>query len=125
MRIVKAGQTIDTQVMSSMCDIDSYMSIPAMLDAFQDIAGIHAAGVGSGSLELEEIGLFWVVSKMRMKMLRRPLVGEEIKLSTWILPPDRVTCERDCSIMAGDELLAYCRCIWAALRRDNGRPEPM
>ena len=125
MRIVKAGQTIDTRVLSSMCDERSYMSIPAVLDAFQDIAGIHASGADTGVLELEEIGLFWVVSKMRVVMNRRPFVGEDTQLSTWILPPDRISCERDCSLTAGDEILAYCRCIWAALRRDNGRPEPM
>ena len=125
MRIVRAGQAIDTMVMSSMCDENSYMSIPAIMDAFQDIAGIHASGVDTGAFELEEIGLFWVVSKMRMVINRRPLVGEETQLSTWILPSDKIVCERDCAIKKGNEMLAYCRCIWAALRRDNGRPEPM
>lgn len=125
MRIVKAGQTIDSMVMSSMCDENSYMSIPALLDAFQDIAGIHASGADTGVLQLEDIGLFWVVSKMRMVINRRPFVGEETQLSTWILPPDRISCERDCSLDKDGERLAYCRCIWAALRRDNGRPEPM
>ena len=125
MTIVKAGMTLDTMVMSSMCDEGSLMSIPALLDAFQDIAGIHAASAKHGVLQLEDMGLFWVVSKMRMVMNRRPMVGEKTQLSTWILPPDRISCERDCSLNNGDEVLAYCRCIWAALRRDNGRPEPM
>ena len=124
MKTVKAGMTFDTIVMGSMCDESSLMSIPALLDAFQDIAGVHAATAETGVLQLEDKGLFWVVSKMRMVIKRRPLVGEETQLTTWILPPDRISCERDCSLHKGDEVLAYCRCIWAALRRDNGRPEP-
>ncbi len=112
-------------VMASMCDEQSLMSIPALMDLFQDIAGFHAASIDTGVLRLEEMGLFWVISKMRIAVRRRPLVGETAQLSTWILPPDRVSCERDCSLTAGGEMLAYCRCIWAVLRRDNGRPEPM
>ena len=117
--------TIDAITMSSMCDERSLMSIPALLDAFQDIAGIHAASAETGVLQLEDMGLFWVVSKMRMVIKRRPLVLEKTQLSTWILPPDRISCERDCALKSGDEMLAYGRCIWAALRRDNGKPEPM
>lgn len=124
-RIVKAGQTIDTLIVSSMCDERSYMSIPAIMDAFQDVAGIHAASAGAGVFDLEKLGLFWIVSKMRLVINRRPFAGEKLKLSTWIVPGEKIVCERDCSISEGDETLAYCRCIWAALRRDNGRPEPM
>lgn len=125
MRTVKAGQTIDFTVMPSMCDRHSLVSIPALFDAFQDMAGMHAETAGAGVFQLEEIGLFWVVSKMKVKLFRRPLVGETAQLSTWILPGDRISCERDCSLKKGDEMLAYCRVIWAALRRDNNRPEPM
>ena len=70
MKTVKAGMTLDTIVMGSMCDESSLMSIPALLDAFQDIAGVHAATAETGVLQLEDKGLFWVVSKMRMVIKR-------------------------------------------------------
>ena len=53
------------RVMPSMCDENSLMSIPAMLDMFQDSAGIHAESVGIGALDLEKRGLFWIVSKVK------------------------------------------------------------
>ena len=107
--------------MSSMCDENSLMSIPAMLDAVQDISGIHAYEIGISGPDLEEKGIFWIVSKLKLRILRRPAENEKLTLSTWIQKPDRASTERDCSFKKGDELLAYSRCIWAALRRDNGR----
>ena len=108
-----------------MCDEDSLMSIPAILDMFQDVAGIHADSVGIGALELEEKGLFWVVSKIRLRIKRRPQVEEMLEAVTWIQPAERVSCERDWAMYKDGEQLAYVRSIWAALRRDDFRPGHM
>ena len=111
---VKCSREIEMMTMPSMCDENSLMSIPAILDMFQDVAGIHADSVGIGALELEEKGLFWIVSKIRLRIFRRPLVEEKLDAVTWIQPADRVTCERDWSITKDGETLAYVRSIWAA-----------
>ena len=117
--------TLDMRVMPSMCDENSRMSIPAMLDMFQDMAGIHAESVGIGALDLEERGLFWVVSKTRLRINSRPLVQEMLESTTWIQPAERVSCERDWAISQNGKQVAYVRSIWAALRRDNFRPGHM
>lgn len=122
---VSCSRGIETRVMPSMCDENSLMSIPAILDLFQDVAGIHAGSVGIGALDLEERGLFWIVSKIRLRIARRPFVDEMLDAVTWIQPADRATCERDWSISRDGETLAYVRSVWAALRRDNGRPAHM
>ena len=118
---VNCGKSVDFRVMSSMSDHNTQMSIPAMLDAFQDITGLHAYETGISGPDLEEKGLFWVVSKLKLRVLRRPDENEQLRISTWIQKPERASIERDCSLTKGDEVLAYSRCIWAALRRDNGR----
>lgn len=122
---VKCSLTVEMRAMPSMCDENSLMSIPALLDMFQDIAGIHADSVGIGALELEEKGLFWIVSKIRLRINRRPLVQEMLEATTWIQPAERVSCERDWALNKDGEQLAYVRSIWAALRRDNFRPGHM
>lgn len=122
---VKCSKEIELRAMPSMCDENSLMSIPAILDMFQDVAGIHADSVGIGALELEERGLFWIVSKIRLRVFRRPEVQETVDAVTWIQPADRATCERDWSISKDGEMLAYVRSVWAALRRDNFRPAHM
>ena len=111
--------------MPSMCDRNSLMSIPAMLDMFQDAAGIHAGSVGIGALALEERGLFWIVSKTRLRINRRPQVQELLESVTWIQPADRAKCERDFAVFSGDEQLLMCRSIWAVMSHETGRLVPM
>ena len=119
---VDCSRKLDLRVMPSMCDENSLMSIPAMLDMFQDSAGIHAESVGMGAFDLEKMGLFWIVSKTRLVVNSRPLVQEMGEATTWIQPAERVSCERDWALLRDGEQLAYVKSIWAALRRDNFRP---
>ena len=114
-----------TRIRPSMCDRNSLISIPAILDMFQDMAGMHADSIGIGALELEDRGLFWIVSKIRLKINRRPQVEEILDSVTWIQPAERVSCERDWAILKDGEQLAYVRSIWAALKRGSFRPGHM
>lgn len=122
---LKCSHEREMRTMPSMCDRNSVMDLPAMLDMFQDMAGIHADTVGIGAIEMEERGLFWIVSKIRLRVNRRPQVGEMLNAVTWIQPAERASCERDFAISADGEWLAYVKSMWAALRRDNGRLAPM
>ena len=92
---VNCSYTEAIRALPSMCDETSRISIPGFLDMFQDIAGYHAKTIGIGALELEEKGLFWIVSKVRLKINSRPLVQEMLEETTWIQPAERVVCERD------------------------------
>ena len=122
---LKYSREVRMQTMPSMCDEDSFMTIPAVLDMFQDIAGIHADTVGIGALEMEEMGLFWVLSRIKVKIISKPFIYDDLDIKTWIQPAERATCERDFSMSKDGDVKAYARSIWAALRRDNGRPAHM
>ena len=88
MNKVDCSSTVEMRTMPSMCDKDSIMSIPAILDMFQDVAGIHADSAGIGALDLESRGLFWIVSKIRLSISRRPQVSEMLEATTWIQPAE-------------------------------------
>lgn len=121
----ESSLTMDLRIVPSMCDDRSRMSIPAMLEVFQDVAGTHATSIGMGALDLEERGLFWIVTSVRLRINSRPLVQEMVETTTWIQPADRVKCERDWSISKDGEQIAYVRSIWAALKRKDFRPGHM
>jgi acyl-ACP thioesterase len=119
----KYGVVVRT--MQSMCDRKSHMRIPAMHDLFQDIAGLHTDSLGIGVFDLEEKGLFWIVSKLKLKIARRPRLGETLDAATWMQPADRATCERDWSVSEDGEQLAYLKSIWAVIGADNFKPARM
>ena len=125
MEKVKSSYSLDMKVVASMCDETSRMSIPAMLDMYQDYAGVHAESIGTGVLHLEEMGLFWVVSKLKLRFTGNPLVGNTITAATWIQPAEKVSCERDFSISEDGQVVSYVRTIWATLSRETGRPARM
>ena len=122
---VNCSYTESIRALPSMCDETSRISIPGFLDMFQDAAGFHAKSIGIGALELEEKGLFWIVSKIRLKINKRPLVQETLEETTWIQPAEKVVCERDWELNKDGEQLAYVRSIWALLKREDFRPALM
>ena len=89
MNMVNCSYTEAVRALPSMCDETSRISIPGFLDMFQDAAGFHAKSIGIGALELEEKGLFWIVSKIRLRINKRPLVQEMLEETTWIQPAER------------------------------------
>lgn len=49
----------------------------------QEIAADHAEALGFGYTGMTELGVFWVLARMRLKILRQPRVEEELTLETW------------------------------------------
>ena len=48
----------------------------------QEIAADHAESLGFGYTGMTELGVFWVLARMRIRILRQPRVEETMKLET-------------------------------------------
>lgn len=59
------------------------LSSSYMFYQMQDIAWEHAAKLGFGYDNLKEDEQFWVLSKLLVKIDRRPVWGEDFSLETW------------------------------------------
>jgi medium-chain acyl-[acyl-carrier-protein] hydrolase len=59
------------------------LSISFMFYQMQEIAWEHANMLGFGYNQLKEARQFWVLSKLLVKIMRRPLWTENITLETW------------------------------------------
>lgn len=113
--------TRDVKIIPSMCDAGSRLSIPAALDLFQDTATLHADNFDIGPEGMKRRRYFWVITKIRLHIVRMPEMMDDVDVSTWIQEAERASCERDFSVKMGGELLAYGRSIWAVISRDTGR----
>ena len=103
----------DWTVPLSCCDNTAHLGVPDIFAAFMDMAAQHAALLGVGSDDLIPRGLFWLTVRTRVRILRRPALGEAVTLTTWPEPPARLRCNRDYRLTKGDEVLAEGKTEWA------------
>jgi acyl-ACP thioesterase len=62
---------------------------------FQEAAGNHATHLGVGYDALRTLGLFWVLSRVKVEIAKLPAWGEEVTLTTWPKGVDRLFALRD------------------------------
>lgn len=96
----------------------------AVLGLFQEISADHSEELGFGHSVLRKDGMFWVLSKIYVEILRKPVCGEEIVVKTWPHAPNKAIFERSFSVenAAGSRLInAFSR--WCVLN-GQGRIVP-
>lgn len=71
----------------------------AILDFFQDLAGIHAEQIGVGFEDIAKLGYIWVVLYEQYEVLQNLCkYGDEIIVRTWPKPRGRLEFEREYEI---------------------------
>ena len=99
----------------SRCDRDCRMSVPAVFEAFQDIAVEHAEKLGLGFEAMDARGLFWITAKTKVRILRRPKLLAPVTVETWPCLPGPVRADRCYRILEGGETVAEGRTEWAVI----------
>ncbi len=99
----------------SRCGRDCRLSVPAVFEAFQDIAVEHAELLGLGFDAMNARGLFWITAKTKVRILRRPKLLAPITVETWPCLPGPVRADRCYRILEGGETVAEGRTEWAVI----------
>ena len=90
-------------------DFDRYERIKpsAVLDVFQDIAGLHADEIGTGKSLMQSEGVFWAVVRMKYEVLKYPPLHGAVLARTWPHDPTRLIFHRDYTMSdeAGEVLI--------------------
>lgn len=113
------------RVPASRCGADGKLSVPAIFDLFMDLAAEHAQELGMGLQPLRVRGIIWVTVRTRIRILRRPSLLEEVRLSTWPEKPGAMRCCRSYVIAAGGETLVEGKSEFAVVDLKSFRPLPM
>ena len=108
-------------IQSSDSDYASLLSYPDIFALSMDMATEHSELLNYGGRELSPKGLFWVTTKYRVHINRRPELGEQIELTTWPEKPNRIRGIRNYKFTKGDETLIEIISEWAMLDRNAGR----
>jgi acyl-ACP thioesterase len=64
-------------------DATGAASIVALAGYLQQAAGLHAERLGVGAERLMDDGLFWVLTRLFLRIRRAPRGGETIEIETW------------------------------------------
>lgn len=114
---------IEGRVRFSEIDHRKKMTLPAMINYFQDCSIFQSEQIGYGLEYLKEKKRAWVLSSWRIVIRRYPGMGEHIVVSTWAtgfkgVCGDRNFCMRD---EKGD-IAAYADSLWVYMDLDRKRP---
>ena len=99
------------------------LTLPGILNYFQDCSTFHSEAAGLGVKVLKEKNKFWVLSAWQVIINRYPYLGEEIVTSTWPYGFRGFMGFRNFTMdTAEGERLAYANTFWTFIDGKNGLP---
>jgi acyl-ACP thioesterase len=90
----------EIRVTSYDVDCTGQLRLSSLFNYFQDTAGKHATHLGAGYEILKSLGLFWVLSRARVRIHRLPVWEDIVRLTTWPKGVDGVLFLRDFQLVS-------------------------
>ncbi|MEN0059077.1 MAG: acyl-ACP thioesterase domain-containing protein [Bdellovibrio sp.] len=110
----------DYFITSLLVNPSGHLGLFGLLNLIQETAWMHAEKLGFGMREMEQEGLYWVLTRQKIKMLSWPPLGERITLKTWLVAPEGAFITREFMVTdARGTEIGSCSTSWLALHRDS------
>ena len=111
------------KVRFSEIDHTEKMTLPSMINYFQDCSTFQSELLGLGVDYLKEHQRAWVLSAWQVEVVRYPKIAEEISVHTWAsgfkgMFGDRNFCIKD----KEGNMVAYAHSLWVYMDMKKGRP---
>lgn len=115
--------SFDSRVRYSEIGEDGVLTLPGILNYFQDCSTFQSEDIGLGVNVVKSWKRFWVLSAWQVVIERYPILGEEIKTSTWAYDFRGFKGLRNFLMETKDgERLAYANTFWTYMNAENGLP---
>ena len=113
----------NSRVRYSEVDHTELMTLPALINYFQDCSTFQSEDIGLGIEVLKERGKVWVLSSWQIEVARYPKMGERITVETWATGFDGLYGTRNFRMKdeAGN-VAAYANSIWVFMDTKKNRP---
>jgi len=104
-------------------DFTGRLALYSLFERFQDIAGLHATHLDVGFDKLRELGIAWMLSRIKVRIESLPTWGEAVTLRTWPKGVDRLFALRDFRLTRenGDVVVLATTC-WLLVDLEKGKP---
>lgn len=115
--------SMENRVRYSEVDYRQNMTFAALLNYFQDCCTFQSEDLGIGLEFLEELHEAWVLISWQVVLLRKPRLGEKIKVNTWPYDFGGFYGYRNFTMTdEKGETVAYANSVWAFVDMISGRP---
>lgn len=115
--------SFDSRVRYSEIGENGLLTLPGILNYFQDCSTFHSESVGQGMKVVTERKRFWVLSAWQVVVNRYPALGEKIVVSTWPYDFRGFMGLRNFVLDTADgERLAYANTFWTHMDANIGLP---
>jgi len=104
-------------------DAEGRAHLLSLLNFLQDAAGDHAGSWGLSATDVLRKGLTWILSRYHLKIVRYPLYGQAVEVTTWASGKKDFFALRDFEVLdeKGRTLLGATT-SWLLIRSDNKQP---
>jgi len=111
------------EIRSYDVDQNKRLKISSLFNYMQDIAGCHAEELNIGYGALIEKNLFWVLSRVLIKLNRAPKWNETLRIVTFPKGINKLFAVRDFIYYIGEERIGVSTSYWLLLNSQNLRPQ--
>ncbi len=101
---------------------DGVVRLDTLFDYMQEAAANHAANLGCGLTALNEHGMMWVLSRLKLSIRRTPRLGETVTVETWPSGVEKLFATREFILFCGEESVAQGSSFWLLLDQVKMRP---
>ena len=113
----------DSRIRYSEVDGAGNLTVPSLLDYFQDASVFHSESLGLGVDHLMKEQIAWVLYSWQIEIKRMPKLYEKVRVQTWPHGFKSFFGYRNFAIRdEKGELLAYANSTWVLMNMASGRP---
>lgn len=115
--------TMESRIRYSETDHTETLTLPALVNYFQDCSTFQSEDIGLGIDVLKERGKVWILSSWQIEVKRYPRFGECVKTQTWANGFNGFYGTRNFRMeTTAGEVLAYANSVWVFMDIRTGRP---
>lgn len=115
--------TMEGKIRFSEVDYTKRITLPGIINYFQDCSTFHSEELGMGIDYCAERGRVWILSAWQVAVERYPAMGEKISVSTWATSFDGLFGTRNfCMLDESQQTAAYANSVWVYMDVKKGRP---
>ena len=100
------------------------LKLSTLFSYMQEAAVNHSYDLGVGYHDLEKSGMFWVLSRIKVRIKRMPGWKDAVTVKTWPKGRDRLFALRDFVVLdANNDAVISVTSLWLLIKKDNRRPQ--